>query len=159
MDYKSVQHIEISVAEKLKEAKKQMEDKLSQHDEEEVTIDAEDPNDTQDLDFNESVNSLEEIDEAVSVFGVTVSPIKYQLRTELDHASEKTVQKLKRKVNQCLSATTDFIYEAIVSGQGKKVKELLMDNEDKKDDECNAAKISVIWLRHTRLLRPNRQNT
>ena len=68
-----------SVAGRLKETEKQREDKLSQHEEEDVTADAEGPNNRQVPDFNESVNSLEEIYEAVSVFGVTISPMKYHL--------------------------------------------------------------------------------
>ena len=75
--------------------------------------------------FNMTISSTDE----------SVSPIKYQLRTPVEEASENTVKSLKRKFSQCISASTDFICDSLAPGQGEELKNLMLSDGNKKKVE------------------------
>ena len=90
-----------------------------------------------DEDFNSHYSSLskDSFNATLSSIDEEISPIKFQLRTPVESASSSTVQKLKRKLSQCITASTEYICDALAPGQADELMKLLLSEDNQKSDK------------------------
>ena len=90
-----------------------------------------------DEDFNSQYSSLskDSFNATLSSIDEDIRPIKFQLRTPIESASSSTVQKLKRKLSQCITASTEYICDALVPGQADELMKLLLSEDNQKSDK------------------------
>ena len=95
---------------------------------------------------SETNQSLPEINETISSLDDSVSPVKFRLRTPTDDASENTARSLKRKIEQCINAATNYFCEMLAPGQSSAVKRssLTTSEAKKSDDQCPAELLHLV---------------
>ena len=107
-----------------------------------------DDNEADDLSFSvsETNQSLPEMNETISSLNDSVSPVKFQLRTPIDDASDNTARSLKRKIEQCINAATNYFCEMLAPGQGSAVKRSLLTTSEAKesDDQCPSGLLHLV---------------
>ena len=75
--------------------------------------------------FNATLSSMDE----------EISPIKFQLHTPVESASAATVKKLTRKLSQCITASTEYICNALALGQAEALKTMLCNDNNQNSEK------------------------
>ena len=81
----------------------------------------------------QSAPSVSDLNSSIKDIAPTISPFKYQLRSPVEDVALSTQRYLKRKVDSCVQAVTDYLCESIAPGQGQEIKKRLIEStqEDK----------------------------
>ena len=83
--------------------------------------------------------SLYELNTILLSISSDLSPMKYQVRQNVENLSHRTVQELKRQYDAILAATSSFICEGMAPGQGETLKMIFDQNaiENSEQDELD----------------------
>ena len=81
----------------------------------------------------QSAPSVSDLNSSIKDIAPTISPFKYQLRSPVEDVALSTQRYLKRKIDSCVQAVTDYLCESIATGQGQEIKKRLIEStqEDK----------------------------
>ena len=97
----------------------------------------EEPDSELDVDYNSNYSSVSKNSFSVTLSSMDeeISPIKFQLRTPVESASAATVKKLKRKLSQCIIASTECICDALAPGQAEALKKMLCNDNNQNSEK------------------------
>ena len=79
-----------------------------------------------------SASTISELNSSIKELASTISPFTFQSQSAVDLVAPSTERYLKRKLDSCVEAVTDFLCESIASGQGKEVKKGSWSHQRKK---------------------------
>ena len=79
-----------------------------------------------------SASTISELNFSIKELAPTMSPFKFQLQSAVDLVAPSTERYLKRKLDSCVEAITDFLCESIAPDQGKEVKKRLLESSQEK---------------------------
>ena len=82
-----------------------------------------------------SASTVSELNSSIKDLAPAISPFKFQLRSAVDLVAPSTERYLKRKLDSCVKAVTDFLCESIAPGQGKEVKKRLLESSQEESSQ------------------------
>ena len=106
----------------------------------------EEPDSELDVDYNSNYSSVSKnlFNATVSSMDEEISQIKFQLRTPVESARAATVKKLKRKLSQCSTASTEYICDALAPGKAEALKKMLCNDDNQSSEKVITEKLSSL---------------
>ena len=106
----------------------------------------EEPDSELDVDYNSNYSSVSKnsCNATLSSVHEEISPIKFQLRTPVESARAATVKKLKRKLSQCVTASTKYICDALAPGQTEALKKMLCNDNNQNSEKVIPEELSSL---------------
>ena len=74
----------------------------------------------------QSAATISDLNSSIKEIAPTISPFKFQLRSPVNTVASSTQRYLKRKLDICVQAVTDFLCESVAPGQGEEIKKRLV---------------------------------